>query len=106
MYWTLQNLKDSERKEYVLHYGSVFSAATVGCHTVELFLLRVPTELPTKAENCLQSVKTTLYCFNVIFQTDAGHRHLALAHQMWRYRQHRISMGRHFYENAEIGSKA
>jgi hypothetical protein len=29
MYWTLQNLKDSEIKQYILHYGSIFSAATV-----------------------------------------------------------------------------
>jgi hypothetical protein len=29
MYWTLQNLKDSENKQYILHYGSMFSAATV-----------------------------------------------------------------------------
>jgi hypothetical protein len=31
MYWTLQNLKDSENKQYILHYGSIFSAATVHC---------------------------------------------------------------------------
>jgi hypothetical protein len=29
MYWTLQNLKDSENKQYILHYSSIFSAATV-----------------------------------------------------------------------------
>jgi ATP adenylyltransferase/5',5'''-P-1,P-4-tetraphosphate phosphorylase II len=29
MYWTLQNLKDSENKQSILHYGSIFSAATV-----------------------------------------------------------------------------
>jgi DNA primase large subunit len=29
MYWTLQNLKDSENKQEILHFGSIFSAATV-----------------------------------------------------------------------------
>jgi hypothetical protein len=29
VYWTLQNLKDSENKQYKLHNGSIFSAATV-----------------------------------------------------------------------------
>jgi hypothetical protein len=29
MYWTLQNLKGSEKKQYIVHYGSKFSAATV-----------------------------------------------------------------------------
>jgi hypothetical protein len=29
MYWTLQNLKDSEKKRHILHYGSIFSAAMV-----------------------------------------------------------------------------
>jgi hypothetical protein len=29
MYWTLQNLEDSESKQLILHYGSIFSAATV-----------------------------------------------------------------------------
>jgi hypothetical protein len=29
MYWTLENLKDSENKQQMLHYGSIFSAATV-----------------------------------------------------------------------------
>jgi hypothetical protein len=29
MYWTLQNLKDSESKQYILHNGSMFGAATV-----------------------------------------------------------------------------
>jgi hypothetical protein len=29
MYWTLQNLKDSEIRQEILHYGSMFSAATV-----------------------------------------------------------------------------
>jgi dihydroneopterin aldolase len=29
MYWTLQNLKDSEDNQDILHYGSMFSAATV-----------------------------------------------------------------------------
>jgi hypothetical protein len=29
MYWTLQNLKDSENKQYILRYSSIFSAATV-----------------------------------------------------------------------------
>jgi hypothetical protein len=29
VYWTLQNLKDSENKQYKLHHGSIFSAATV-----------------------------------------------------------------------------
>jgi hypothetical protein len=29
MYWTLQNLKDSENKQQILHHGSTFSAATV-----------------------------------------------------------------------------
>jgi hypothetical protein len=29
MYWTLQNLQDSENKQYILHYSSIFSAATV-----------------------------------------------------------------------------
>jgi hypothetical protein len=32
MYWTLQNLKDSESKQKILHYGSIFSAATVCRH--------------------------------------------------------------------------
>jgi hypothetical protein len=30
-YWTLQNLKDSESKQYILDYGSILSAATVCC---------------------------------------------------------------------------
>jgi hypothetical protein len=29
MYWTLQNLKDSEDNQVTLHYGSIFSATTV-----------------------------------------------------------------------------
>jgi hypothetical protein len=29
MYWILQNLKDSENKQQILHYGSIFSAAAV-----------------------------------------------------------------------------
>jgi hypothetical protein len=29
MYWTLQNLKDSENKQKILHYGSIRSVATV-----------------------------------------------------------------------------
>jgi hypothetical protein len=29
MYWTLQNFKDSENKQSILHYGSIFSATTV-----------------------------------------------------------------------------
>jgi hypothetical protein len=29
MSWTLQNLKDSENKQEILHYSSIFSAATV-----------------------------------------------------------------------------
>jgi dihydroneopterin aldolase len=32
MYWTLQNLEDSENKQQILHYGSVFSAAAVSRH--------------------------------------------------------------------------
>jgi hypothetical protein len=27
MYWTLQNLKDSENRYKILHYSSIFSAA-------------------------------------------------------------------------------
>jgi hypothetical protein len=29
MYWTLQKLKDSENKQLMLHFGSIFRAATV-----------------------------------------------------------------------------
>jgi hypothetical protein len=29
MYWTLQNLKDSENQQYILHYSSILGAATV-----------------------------------------------------------------------------
>jgi hypothetical protein len=29
MYWTLQNLKQSENKQYILHCNSIFRAATV-----------------------------------------------------------------------------
>jgi hypothetical protein len=34
MYWTLQNLKDSENKQKILHYGSLFSAVRVVHHTL------------------------------------------------------------------------
>jgi hypothetical protein len=30
MTWTLKNLKDSENKQEILHYGSIFSAARDG----------------------------------------------------------------------------
>jgi hypothetical protein len=33
VYWTLQNLKDNENKQKILHYSSVFTAATVKCGT-------------------------------------------------------------------------
>jgi hypothetical protein len=29
MYWALQNLRESEHKQYKLHFSSIFSAATV-----------------------------------------------------------------------------
>jgi hypothetical protein len=29
MYWTLQNLKDSENKQQIVYYSSIFSAAMV-----------------------------------------------------------------------------
>jgi hypothetical protein len=32
MYWTRQNLKDSENKQEILHYGSIFGAAMVADH--------------------------------------------------------------------------
>jgi hypothetical protein len=38
MCWTLQNLKDSESKQKVLHFGSIFGAATVICTTNPILL--------------------------------------------------------------------
>jgi hypothetical protein len=36
MYWTLQNLKDSENKQQILHCGSILSAAAVYKETCAL----------------------------------------------------------------------
>jgi hypothetical protein len=36
MYWTLQNLKGSESRQQILHYSSIFSAATVHSHSFGL----------------------------------------------------------------------
>jgi hypothetical protein len=41
MYWTLQNLKDSENKQEILHCSSIFSAATVHILCVQADDMRV-----------------------------------------------------------------
>jgi hypothetical protein len=41
MYWTLQSLKDSENKQQTLHYGSIFSAATVQAVVLLFLTLRL-----------------------------------------------------------------
>jgi hypothetical protein len=39
MYWTLQNLKDSENKQLILPVDSIYSAATVICYLLPLSVL-------------------------------------------------------------------
>jgi hypothetical protein len=43
MYWALLNLKDSENKTKILHYGSIFSAATVCLTSSSVFLQTLQT---------------------------------------------------------------
>jgi hypothetical protein len=58
MYWTLQNLKDSENKQQILHCGSMFSAATVQfveCGTGSSLSLLPPLSLPRMHEESLDA---------------------------------------------------
>jgi hypothetical protein len=42
MYWSIQSLKGSENKQEILHYGSIFSAATVYGQRPQLWTMWTP----------------------------------------------------------------